>query len=85
MEMVGEKNGISTAKALAEFCSQILSDSEYIQRLKDHYAWVRRHSIIEQTQHRKASPGNNNIAAGRNQLCPCGSGKKYKKCCMTKG
>ena len=22
---------------------------------------------------------------GRNDPCPCGSGKKYKKCCMTKG
>ena len=21
---------------------------------------------------------------GRNELCPCGSGKKYKKCCMKK-
>lgn len=21
---------------------------------------------------------------GRNDLCPCGSGKKYKKCCITK-
>jgi len=21
---------------------------------------------------------------GRNDLCPCGSGKKYKKCCMVK-
>jgi uncharacterized protein YecA (UPF0149 family) len=21
-------------------------------------------------------------AAGRNDPCPCGSGKKYKKCCM---
>ncbi len=21
---------------------------------------------------------------GRNKLCPCGSGKKYKKCCMAK-
>jgi uncharacterized protein YecA (UPF0149 family) len=20
---------------------------------------------------------------GRNDLCPCGSGKKYKMCCMT--
>ena len=25
----------------------------------------------------KATPG----AAGRNQPCPCGSGKKYKHCC----
>ncbi|RYD07095.1 hypothetical protein N752_00505 [Desulforamulus aquiferis] len=23
--------------------------------------------------------------AGRNDPCPCGSGKKYKKCCATKG
>ncbi len=23
------------------------------------------------------------ITAGRNDLCPCGSGKKYKKCCLT--
>jgi preprotein translocase subunit SecA len=22
---------------------------------------------------------------GRNDLCPCGSGKKYKKCCLLKG
>ncbi|WP_236781864.1 MULTISPECIES: SEC-C metal-binding domain-containing protein [Aneurinibacillus] len=22
---------------------------------------------------------------GRNDLCPCGSGKKYKKCCLEKG
>src|SRR3972149_694825 len=24
------------------------------------------------------------VHAGRNQLCPCGSGKKYKKCCLPK-
>jgi hypothetical protein len=23
--------------------------------------------------------------AGRNDNCPCGSGKKYKRCCETKG
>ncbi|MBW2430077.1 MAG: SEC-C domain-containing protein, partial [Deltaproteobacteria bacterium] len=22
---------------------------------------------------------------GRNEPCPCGSGKKYKRCCLTKG
>jgi uncharacterized protein len=22
---------------------------------------------------------------GRNEPCPCGSGKKYKKCCLEKG
>ena len=24
----------------------------------------------------------NNLNVGRNDLCPCGSGKKYKKCCL---
>ena len=24
------------------------------------------------------------VKVGRNELCPCGSGKKYKKCCMNK-
>ncbi len=24
-----------------------------------------------------------NAEVGRNELCPCGSGKKYKKCCVT--
>lgn len=23
----------------------------------------------------------NNLKAGRNDTCPCGSGKKFKKCC----
>jgi len=25
-----------------------------------------------------------NVEPGRNDQCPCGSGKKYKKCCMLK-
>lgn len=25
-----------------------------------------------------------NPKTGRNELCPCGSGKKYKNCCMHK-
>ena len=24
------------------------------------------------------------MSIGRNEPCPCGSGKKYKKCCMQK-
>ena len=27
---------------------------------------------------------NHAIKAGRNDTCPCGSGKKYKKCCELK-
>lgn len=28
--------------------------------------------------------GDNCMKIGRNEPCPCGSGKKYKKCCLTK-
>lgn len=28
------------------------------------------------------APRDKNTNVGRNDLCPCGSGKKYKKCCM---
>ena len=28
------------------------------------------------------NPKNGNIKVGRNDLCPCGSGKKFKKCCL---
>ncbi len=35
---------------------------------------------------RKAEPiRNNSPRVGRNDPCPCGSGKKYKNCCMRKG
>jgi len=29
-------------------------------------------------------PATGNKKVGRNELCPCGSGKKYKKCCLNK-
>ena len=38
--------------------------------------WPEKYHIIKKT-HRKL------IDVGRNDPCPCGSGKKYKKCCST--
>jgi hypothetical protein len=32
----------------------------------------------------RASPGAGRPKIGRNEPCPCGSGKKYKKCCLTR-
>ena len=32
----------------------------------------------------KATPVRSAKKAGPNDPCPCGSGKKYKKCCMQK-
>ena len=38
--------------------------------------------IHRQSNYQKAKPATNNSAkVGRNDPCPCGSGKKYKQCC----
>jgi preprotein translocase subunit SecA len=34
---------------------------------------------------RRPEPGRSGPKVGRNDPCPCGSGKKYKKCCLAKG
>jgi hypothetical protein len=37
------------------------------------------------TKNTKNEPYRSDPKIGRNDLCPCGSGKKYKKCCIDKG
>jgi uncharacterized protein YchJ len=54
---------------------QCLQDKSYTDRLKRHYKQFR-DKITE--KHQEIS----NVKTGRNTLCPCGSGKKYKKCCI---
>ena len=43
--------------------------------------------VIEQIQREKPEQVEveEKVHIGRNEPCPCGSGKKYKKCCMSKG
>ena len=36
-------------------------------------------ALLEKTK--KVEPIQSQAAPGRNDPCPCGSGKKYKKCC----
>ena len=38
------------------------------------------HSIAEYWQHKRRTPARR-VKVGRNDACPCGSGKKYKRCC----
>jgi hypothetical protein len=74
----------------------ILSDPDYVARLERHYALVKQaaadpsHPAYRKLQKvvrddaeifplprpRKRTP-----RIGRNDPCPCGSGKKYKQCC----
>ena len=54
------------------FESRILSDEAYDERLKRHYDMLKNYEIeVKEKQ-------------GRNEICLCGSGKKYKKCCIWK-
>jgi hypothetical protein len=64
---------------LAEY-GKILRDEreEYRQRSAEYQAKV---SKTCQAKAEQAVPQVNPEKIGRNDLCPCGSGKKYKKCC----
>ena len=33
--------------------------------------------------HHASEPVRTGAKVGRNDVCPCGSGKKYKKCCLS--
>jgi preprotein translocase subunit SecA len=37
------------------------------------------------TPERRPEAARTGQKVGRNDVCPCGSGKKYKKCCLAKG
>jgi uncharacterized protein len=49
---------------------------EYVQRTYDYFL-ARRRGLIPKAMAPKAA-----AKVGRNDPCPCGSGKKYKKCCL---
>jgi hypothetical protein len=64
--------------ALADFRDFIKHNSFYAERFNKHYEMVRNY-----IQHEEVLPNENNIfKGGRNDPCPCGSGKKFKKCCL---
>lgn len=80
------------APALLKKVKFVLSDKKYVQRIKNHYK-IFREAIEEQALENKSkstkSQASSNLSktrpqVGRNDPCPCGSGKKYKKCCYNK-
>jgi len=44
----------------------------------------RKESLVQQKQSAQVKDAQSTPKVGRNDPCPCGSGKKYKKCCMGK-
>ncbi len=52
-----------------------VNDEKFMERVKKHYKEFKK--VIKDEQ--KIIKTN---TIGRNESCPCGSGKKYKKCCL---
>ena len=52
-----------------------LDDNSEIERIKE-FGRIKARDWVE--AHKRAHGG-----VGRNEYCPCGSGKKYKHCCIT--
>jgi hypothetical protein len=74
------------APALLEVVRDVLLDKQYVSRLIRHYRMFK-----EALKNREAAKKVNKTVevksqkqVSRNAPCPCGSGKKYKKCCMMK-
>lgn len=72
---------------LEEFKKLLFSDDNIIVKIKTAYADTRKnlkeHYIKEHynNQYMPDSTIRNTKRIGRNEPCPCGSNKKYKKCC----
>jgi preprotein translocase subunit SecA len=42
-------------------------------------------TVLRSAPARRPEAARSGQKVGRNDPCPCGSGKKYKKCCLAKG
>ncbi len=65
------------ADALCAVIARVLrDDTAYHHRLQTHYAMMKPAA-------QRAAPAPRAVKVGPNDPCPCGSGKKYKKCCRS--
>ena len=53
-----------------------IHNDEYLSRIKNQYAKIKAFALQKQPAR------NTKKNTGRNDPCPCGSNKKYKKCCL---
>jgi hypothetical protein len=60
------------------FKEKVENNPAYAESLQSHFRIIK-----EQIKNPKSKNPLQNVKIGRNDPCPCGSGKKYKKCCMS--
>ena len=56
--------------------TMLLQDEKYKKRIEQHY------DMLRKAKRTHSKPSLKVIKVGRNDLCSCGSNKKFKKCCM---
>ncbi len=73
-------------------CSSNEENDLDFKLLKDRYDRMKKITLAQHLTEEKGSDqskqsSENTVAVkvGRNDPCPCGSGKKFKKCCLSKG
>ena len=57
---------------------------EILSKIEDSYNIVDNDLKVKKEKYEYQQPIRVEPKVGRNDPCPCGSGKKYKKCCMNK-
>lgn len=77
-----ESTSDMTEAAINVFRQALKEDKFYNQQVKEHFEMVKEHVRVEKRL--LSNTSNKPSKFGRNNLCHCGSGKKYKKCCLKK-
>ncbi len=74
----GDRHGLVEFKAVAFSTDAVhlLHEISHFEREKEQWYYVKGDIIEAQSDVKQGK-----IMAGRNDQCPCGSGKKFKKCC----
>ena len=70
------------ADAVLEIIIDMLKDRLYVKRIKQHYNLFKKFVDKRQLEKDYENTEVKKYSASRNDPCPCGSGKKYKKCCL---
>jgi uncharacterized protein YecA (UPF0149 family) len=72
---------------LTVFQDILKHDKSYARRIETHYAMFKermREKESKKSVVKRLSLNAFGEKAGRNDLCPCNSGNKFKKCCLLK-
>lgn len=86
----GHENTVLEAEELFYFFYKIMGESHpllekweetTVAREQQYSKMIKRDNMLIKENIEKQAPPQKKVKVGRNDPCPCGSGKKYKKCC----